>query len=127
MTSWTSELPSVDAASRISEEEITEEISTFRCRVTNLKNKVARDVDDEFRESVSDFLKVSSLQIEHMHLVHVYLSKNSLCIFKNSFCYSCNSEPSWMAVTTYVYAVCFVHLFRDHVFSTKTLTAVNKA
>ena len=61
MMQWTNEIPSVELASRVSEEELREEIKLFRQRVQNLSTKVFDEADDELRENVGEFLKVKNL------------------------------------------------------------------
>ena len=61
MMQWTNEIPSVELASRVSEEELREEIKLFRQRVENLSTKVFDEADDELRENVGEFLKVKNL------------------------------------------------------------------
>ena len=57
---WVKELPSVDASSRISEEELKLELKQFRERVTTLAKKIKKESDSELRKNTSDFLKVRS-------------------------------------------------------------------
>ena len=58
MMKWTDEIPSVDLASRVSEEEVQEEIRLYRNRVESLTKQVFEDADDELRNNVGQFLKV---------------------------------------------------------------------
>ena len=58
MMKWTNQIPSVELASRVSEEEVREEIKLFRERVKGLSKKVFDEADDELRENVGEFLTV---------------------------------------------------------------------
>jgi len=60
MMQWTSEIPSVEPASRVSEEELREEIKLFRERVENLSKKVFDEADDDLRKNVGEFLEVNN-------------------------------------------------------------------
>nr|XP_002127689.1 FH2 domain-containing protein 1 [Ciona intestinalis] len=57
MIGWTEEIPSVGLASRISDEEVRQEISIFNNRVVSLRSKVESESDDDLREHVTEFLK----------------------------------------------------------------------
>ena len=58
MMGWTNEIPSVELASRVSEEEVREEVKVFHEKIENISKKVFEEADDDLRENVGEFLKV---------------------------------------------------------------------
>ena len=52
----------MELASRVSEEEIREEIKMYKGRVDALSKKINDEADDELKENVDEFLKVNMLR-----------------------------------------------------------------
>ena len=73
MMKWTNEISSVESASRASEEELREEIKMYQKRVENLNEKVLEEADEELRENVGGFLKVSLLKESPSGSIYLFL------------------------------------------------------
>ncbi|XP_078494238.1 uncharacterized protein LOC100182732 isoform X2 [Ciona intestinalis] len=91
MIGWTEEIPSVGLASRISDEEVRQEITIFNNRVVSLRSKVESESDDDLREHVTEFLKNAEERLNTTRAQEHHLSEMSqelatyLCERKEKF------------------------------------------
>nr|CAB3246104.1 FH2 domain-containing protein 1 [Phallusia mammillata] len=109
MMSWVNEIPSVDNASRISEEELTEEIRNYRIRVTSLKNKVTIEVDSEFRDNVSQFLEEAENRLNLIRSAEENLSDSS----KELATYLCERHEKFSLIECFQIVSVFRKKFKD--------------